>query len=147
MSVAANPLRRTLVYLGAALLALEAGIHLQQYMDFIKDIDKIGPLFLLNALGGFTLALGLVVVGERAVEVRGKRLLLRDLLAMAGIGMTLGALVSIGIALQGQIFGYSEPIFRPAVALAVSTELCTLFVLGGLLTMGRSVRAQSPEAA
>ncbi len=50
---------------GAALLAVMGWFHLDLWLDGYRDIDLIGPAFLLNAAAGFGLALLLLVTPAR----------------------------------------------------------------------------------
>jgi len=53
--------------LGAALLAAMGWIHLDLWMDGYKNIDVIGPAFLLNVIAAFGLAALLLVTPRRFV--------------------------------------------------------------------------------
>ncbi|MGH2907967.1 MAG: hypothetical protein ACRDK8_01565, partial [Solirubrobacteraceae bacterium] len=44
----------------AVLVAVIAGVHFQQYVDFMSVIPTIGVLFVLTAAGGAGLAVALV---------------------------------------------------------------------------------------
>jgi len=52
--------QRSLRLAAAALIAVIAGVHFQQYVDFMSEVPKVGVLFLLNATGGAGLALALM---------------------------------------------------------------------------------------
>ena len=83
---------RPAVYRTAAvLMAVIAGVHFQQYVDFMSEIPTIGVLFLLNAAGGAGLAVALL----------SREPLLRVLAALGSLGLALGSLVSIFLALSG----------------------------------------------
>lgn len=47
--------------LTAAAVLLSAFIHLEMWIDGYRDIDNIGPLFMLNAVGGTLLGLVIIV--------------------------------------------------------------------------------------
>ena len=51
--------------IGAVLLLAIAGIHLYLWQQGYRDIDVIGPAFLLNTIGGFGLAALLLVTPRR----------------------------------------------------------------------------------
>jgi hypothetical protein len=77
--------------LGVALLVAEGAIHLQQVQGPLKAVPTISTLFVLNAVGAAGIAL--VLAGSREwVAVLG---------AVAGLGLTLTALVSLAI-FEGQ---------------------------------------------
>lgn len=109
--------------LAIALILFEAGIHLQQYEGPLRSVPTINTLFVLNALGGAAIAL-VLVASRREVAV---------LAALAGLGLTLGALVSLAIARTSTLFAYSEPILRPAVLLASLVELAAALALVGFV--------------
>lgn len=117
--------------LAAVLVALIAAVHLEQYIDFMSAIPTIGVLFLLNAAGGAGLAVALL----------SRDALLRALAAVGSIGLALGSLVSIFLALGGGIFGYQEPTLRLPIVVAIVSEIAVLPVLGYLgLTEARALR-------
>jgi hypothetical protein len=94
--------------LAVALLLVEGAIHLQQYEGPLHAVPTINALFVLNALGAA--GIGLVLAGSRGhVAVLG---------ALAGLGLTLGALVSLAITRTGTPFSYSDPTLRAAVGSA-----------------------------
>jgi hypothetical protein len=103
----------------AALVAVIAGVHFEQYVDFMSEVPTVGVLFLLNAAGGAGLACALL---SRERQLR--------LLAVVGaIGLAAGSLVSIAIALSGSFFGYSEPTLRLPIVIAILAEAVAIPVL------------------
>ncbi len=88
--------------LAAALVAVIAAVHFQQYVDFMSEIPTVGVLFLLNAAGGAGLAVALL----------NREPLLQGLAALGSIGLALSSLVSIFLALNSGVFGYQEPTLR-----------------------------------
>jgi len=128
---------RRLRQLGALLLLVVAGVHFQQYVDFMSEVPTVGVLFLLNAAGGVGLLLAMLN-GDRLIA----------LLAMTGsIGLAIGSLVSIGLALHGRFFGialdgnfygYQEPTLRLPIVIAVVAEVLLVLVL--LLPFVRNLR-------
>jgi hypothetical protein len=109
--------------LAVALLVVEGAIHLQQVEGPLKAVPTISTLFVLNAVGAAGIAL--VLAGSREwVAVLG---------AVAGLGLTLTALVSLAISRASTLFAYSEPTLRPAVTLAALIELAAVFALAGFV--------------
>jgi hypothetical protein len=127
-----QPARSTLSVVAAVLVAVIAAVHLQQYIDFMSEVPTIGVLFLLNAAGGAGLAVALVS-GDR---------LLRRLAAVGSIGLAAGSLISIVIALESSLFGYTEPALRFPIVLAIVAEVAAIPVLVALIIAG--VRSRSP---
>lgn len=105
--------------LAAGLVAVIAGVHFQQYVDFISEVPTVGVLFLLNAAGGAGLAVALLS-SERLVAL---------LAAVGAIGLAAGSLVSIVIALSGSFFGYQEPTLRLPIVIAIVVEVAAIPVL------------------
>lgn len=127
--------QRRLGLLAAALVAVIAGVHFQQYVDFMSQVPTVGVLFLLNAAGGAGMAAAL-----SSRDVR-----LRCLAAAGAVGLAAGSLVSIVIALQSSFFGYAEPSLRFPIVLAIIAEALVLPVLGLLLM--QSPAAVSPAGS
>ncbi len=119
---------RTLRLAGALLILGVGVVHLEQYVDFIKDVPTIGVLFLLNSFGAGVICLMLSSP-------------LRRLAALGGIGLSLGSLVSIAIAryASGGLFNYTEPTWRTPIIIAVALEIAAVLVLAGVA--GRRGRA------
>lgn len=109
--------------LAATLVLVVAGVHFQQYVAFMSLVPTVGVLFLLNAAGGAGLALALL----------GPDRTLRSLASMASIGLCVGSLVSIAIALQGSFFGYAEPSLRLPIVLAILSEVLAVPILASQL--------------
>lgn len=109
--------------LAAGLLAVIAGVHFQQYADFMSEVPTIGVLFLLTAAGGAGLAVALLQ-SDRLVRI---------LAALGGAVMAIAALIAIAIALAGHLFGYQEPTLRVPVLIAIVTEVLVIPALGVVL--------------
>jgi hypothetical protein len=118
---------------GAGLLAAIAGIHLHLWLDGYRDIDVIGPAFLLQAVLGFGGALLLLIAPPRLL----KWAALLGLLFAAG---SLGALLQSTYGLLGLdagMFDFVEsdiaPLWRETfwVEIAAIAVLLVLTVLAG----------------
>lgn len=130
-AVAGRPLTRRLA---AVLVLVVAGVHFQQYVDFMSEVPTLGVLFLLNAAAGAGLAFALLS-RERT---------LRTLAALGAIGLCLGSLISIAIALQSSLFGYAEPTLRFPIVIAIVSEV---LALPALAAVARSGFTQTPVPA
>jgi len=111
----------------AALVAVIAGVHFEQYVDFMSEVPTVGVLFLLNAAGGAGLACALLSGDSQ----------LRLLAAVGATGLAAGSLVSIAIALSGNFFGYSEPTLRLPIVIAILAEAVAIPVLISMLARER----------
>jgi hypothetical protein len=117
---------------GAALMAWSGVIHLMLWSDGYKSISVIGPLFLLQGIGGLVLALA-VVVFRRAVVLAAGALLLA--------GTAAGLLFSSAFGL----FGYQESLAVPYATSSLVIEFTGAAVLAvatviALLARRRTVR-------
>jgi|GEM_PF-3039244 len=121
--------------LAVALLLAEGAIHLQQVEGPLNAVPTINTLFVLNAVGSACIAL--VLAGSRAnVSVLG---------ALAGLGLTLGALVSLAISRAGTLFEYSEPTLRAAVGFAAGVELAAVLALTAYVVCHLRESATAPR--
>ncbi|MGA9859345.1 MAG: hypothetical protein WBQ18_15885 [Solirubrobacteraceae bacterium] len=120
--------QRRLRGLTALLLVLVAGVHFQQYVQFMSQVPTVGVLFLLNAAGGAGLAVAVLSADPRV----------RTLATVGALGLSAGSLVSIVIALQSSFFGYAEPTLRFPIVLAIVVEVILLGAGAVLLSRSRS---------
>jgi hypothetical protein len=109
--------------LAVALLLAEGAVHLQQVEGPLKAVPTINTLFVLNAVGAAIVALVLAGSRERVAV----------LAALAGLSLTLTALVSLAISRASTLFAYSEPMLRPAVTLAALVEFAAVLALAGFV--------------
>ena len=119
------------------------GVHLQQYIvqDY-RVIPTIGPLFLLNFIGGTVLGLYfLIPVGRRAGRVR--RLV--DSVALAGLFVAAGALVALLVSEHTPLFGFMEHGYRFAIVFAIVSEAVAVIVLTILLVENRMRARRTPD--
>jgi hypothetical protein len=93
-------------------------VHLQQYLDFIRDVPTIGGLFLLNAFGAG--AVCLMLAGPFGWVA-----------AIGGIGLSLASLISILVARYANtgLFDYREPTWRSPIIVAVVLEITAVAAL------------------
>jgi hypothetical protein len=110
----------------AGLLILGIGVvHLEQYLDFIKDVPTIDVLFLLNSFA----AGAICVLGP-----------FRLLPALGGLGLAIGSLVAIAISRYADsgLFDYREVTWRTPMIVAAGLEIATVLVLAVLIARRRS---------
>lgn len=80
---------------GGALLFASGVLHLDLYLTGYRTIPTIGWLFLLQAIGGFALAIAVVVFDHRII-------------AAAGAGLFISTLAGYLAALRFGLFGFRE---------------------------------------
>ena len=151
MSPRAGPRRHVglmaLVRLLAAISLLAVGgVHIQQYIvqDY-RVIPTIGPLFLLNFIGGTVLGLYfLIPLGGRAGRVR---LVMDAVAALAGCFVAAGALVALLVSEHTPLFGFMEHGYRFAIVFAIASEAVAIVALTILLVENRATarRRQRPR--
>jgi hypothetical protein len=110
---------------GALLLAAMGWIHLDLWLDGYKNIDVIGPAFLLNTIGGFGLAALLLVTPRRFLPW------VAALGALFCVG-TLGALI---LSTTVGLFGFVESTAAPLWWESFWVELAGFLVLAALAAL------------
>ena len=89
------PRRSWLGIVGAALLVASGAIHLDLYLTGYRTIPTIGPLFLLQVIAAFALAVAISVTGSWVA-------------AAAGAGFALSTLGGYLLSLWVGLFGFTE---------------------------------------
>lgn len=100
----------------AGLLAWIGGIHLRLWQEGYKYIPVDGPLFLLDAIAAFALAVAILAWAAP----------LTGLLAAGFAAATLGALI---ISLAAGLFGFHESISASFVVISIALESVAIVVL------------------
>ena len=106
---------------GGLMLAGEAAVHIQQYVQILHAVHWIGPLFLANAAACVAVIAALAIPRARPAA------------ALAGIGVSAVALASLVVSYGQGLFGWQEGGFRTPVELAVITELGAVVLLAAAL--------------
>ena len=138
-SILRSPLALVRLLAAIALLAV-GGVHIQQYIvqDY-RVIPTIGPLFLLNFVGGTVLGLYFVIpVSRHAGRIR---LLVDAAAALAGWFLAAGALVGLLVSEHTPLFGFMEHGYRFAIVFAIVSEGVAIVALTILMVDNR-VRAR-----
>ena len=120
--------------LAGVLVAVVAGVHFQQYIDFMSRVPTVGVLFLINAAGGAGLAFALL----------SRERLLVLLASIGSIALAAASLVSVMIALGGSFFGYSEPTLRFPIVIAIVAEALAILVLLAAVVLELRTRSAAP---
>ena len=114
---------------GAAALAGEGAVHVQQYVTLLHVVPWIGPLFLANAAACAAIIVGLAFRPTR------------QLAALGGVvisALTLGGLV---VSYGPGLFGWREAGFRTPIAVDVITTVVATIAL----TLALVVAAARPR--
>lgn len=120
---------------GGLLLIWTAYIHFHLWGEpgGYRSIPTIGPLFLLQSIGG--LLLGLVVIAVRRVWA-----------ALAGIGFALATIGGFLITVTNGLFGFSDSWLVPFAqqAFAIEVAAAVVLALAGVLCLTGPSRAEAP---
>jgi len=101
---------------GAALLAWSAGIHLDLWRAGFESIPTIGWLFLMQAVGGFAVAL-VVLVSRRLLP------------ALAGVAMLASTIGGLVWSVEWGLFGFKDSFEAPFVGESLTVEAAGIAVL------------------
>jgi hypothetical protein len=115
---------------GALLLAAAGAIHLYLWSTGYDSIDWIGPLFLVNAIGAFVLAV--------AVLITPRRLLFWP--AGAGALLQIGTLGGLILSSTVGLFGFVESSAASYYWESVIVESVGFILLAALAGLSRPVR-------
>jgi hypothetical protein len=117
---------------GAGLTGWSAGIHLYLWYFGYRDIETIGTLFLLNAIGGFIVALALLIIPNRWLA------LVFGLAALYAASV-LGALI---LSLTVGLFGFFESLIAKLVTTTLVINAAAFVLLVFLFIIARRKRVQ-----
>jgi hypothetical protein len=120
--------------IGALALLATGAIHLEQYIvaDY-RVIPTIGPLFLLNFVGGTVLGLYFLVPAR--AEVGRLRRLIDSVAALSGWAIGVGGLVALFVSEQTKLFGFMEHGYRLEIVIAIVAEAVTVVALSVFLAL------------
>lgn len=113
--------------LGAIAVLVVGGVHLHQYfVNYFRVVPIIGPLFLLNFVGATVIGLGLLAPAARLRSVH-------LLFALGGIGLAATSFVFLFLSEHQPVFGFQDYGYRPAIMIALATEVAAVVTLGAYL--------------
>ena len=139
-----SPLIALVRLLAAISLLAVGGVHIQQYIvaDY-RVIPTIGPLFLLNFVGGTVLGLYfLIPVSRHAGRIRQ---LVDAVAALAGWFLAAGARVGLLVSEHTPLFGFMEHGYRFAIVFAIFSEAVAMIALAILLVDNRVTARRKPR--
>jgi hypothetical protein len=114
---------------GAAALAGEGAVHIQQYVKLLHVVSWIGPLFLANAAACAAIIVGLAFRPTR------------QLAALGGVVVSALALGGLVVSYGPGLFGWHEAGFRTSIAVAVITAVVATIAL----TVALALAAAGPR--
>jgi hypothetical protein len=139
---------------GALALFTVGAVHYQQYeFAYFSVVPTIGPLFLVTFISATAFGLVLLVPMRRGA---GRAWLLLDsLVALAGIGLSVGAFAGLLVSEHTPLFGFMEHGYRLAIVAALVAEAIAAVSLTVLLTcivrstprLGRRPRDAGPTSS
>lgn len=137
ITVRRDPLPLILRIVAAALILAGGIVHFKLWNDGYRHIDKIGPAFLLNAIGSAAAAVAIVVWRHWLAPI-------------AGLLVVNGTLVAFGLSrTDGGIFDFTERGWNPSpeAALAIAFEIGAAAVLIAVLLLERRAVGHAPAGA
>lgn len=118
--------------IGALALLVVGGIHLEQYkVAHFSVVPTIGPLFLANFVAAT--ATGLVLLIPIRASAGPRRLLFDSAVALAGIGVSAGALIGLLISERTPLFGFMDAGYRLEIVIALAAESVATISLAAFL--------------
>jgi hypothetical protein len=103
-------------FAGGVLVIWLSYIHFHLWQDGYRHIPTIGPLFLVQSIGG--LLIGLLVISVHRVWS-----------AVVGIGFALATMAGFLISVEHGLFGFTDSWAAPFAGLAFTVEIVTAVVL------------------
>ena len=104
---------------GVGALLVAAAVHLAQLVDIFHAVPWIGPLFAADAAASALIAVAIVATRLRIA-------------AAAGALVSAAALVGLALSFTTGLLGWQETTLRPAVVIALASELVAVAALGPL---------------
>ena len=122
----------------AASLFAVGAVHIQQYaVNNYSTVPTIGPLFLVNFIGGTALGFYFLIPAGRHP---GRLRFWADTgAALTGLGVAGGALVGLLISEHTPLFGFMEHGYRFAIQFAIGSEAAAIVALSAFLFLNRRV--------
>lgn len=130
---------------GALLLLFVGADHFYEYsVDDYSVLPTIGTLFLLNFISATAVGVTLLVPLGRLLPRRHGVVV--ELAAVSGCAIAASSLVALLVSEQTKLFGFMESNYRPAIVVALASEVAAavaLAVLFGTTLARRRGRAGS----
>jgi hypothetical protein len=120
---------------GVGALLVAAAVHLAQLVDIFHAVPWLGPLFAADAAASALIAVAIVATRLRIA-------------AAAGALVSAAALVGLAFSFTTGLLGWKETALRPAVVIAIASELVAVAALAplALRAPGGARSTRSPSA-
>jgi len=116
---------------GAALLIASGAIHLDLYLTGYNSIPTIGPLFLLQVIAAFLLAIAIPLTGHRLAYA-------------AGAGFAIGTLIGYLLSLKVGLFGFTEVRTTAGIVAGIIDVAAFAVLSAGMVSGLRPLRQTLP---
>jgi hypothetical protein len=124
---------------GALLLLFVGADHLYEYShDDYSVLPTIGTLFLLNFISATVVAALLLAPVKRIFGRLGERVL--EVAALSGFGIAATSLAALLFSEQAPLFGFMESNYRPAIIVALASEVAATVFMAWMLVLLRRER-------
>ena len=132
---------------GALSLFVVGGVHLEQYdVAYFSVVPTIGPLFLANFIAASVF--GLILLVPIPLGAGRLRLALDSLVALAGVGLSVGGFAGLLVSEHTLLFGFMEHGYRLEIVLALAAEaVATLSLSAFLARVVRRTRGSGGQPA
>jgi hypothetical protein len=131
-----GPLATAVAVMGAGALLVAAAVHLAQLLSIFHAVPWIGPLFGADAIASTAIAIAILATRRRDA-------------AACGALLSAAALAGLALASTRGLLGWQEDVLRPAVLIAIASELLAVATLAPLALPAppRPSSALAPRAA
>ena len=119
---------------GAAFLIASGAIHLDLYLTGYNSIPTIGPLFLLQVISAFLLAIAIPLTGHRLAYA-------------AGAAFAIGTLIGYLLSLKVGLFGFTEVRTTSGIVAGIIDVAAFAVLAAGMVSGLRPVRQTVPVVA
>jgi predicted lipoprotein with Yx(FWY)xxD motif len=116
---------------GAALLIASGAIHLDLYLTGYNSVPTIGPLFLLQVISAFLLAIAIPATGHRLAYA-------------AGAAFAIGTLIGYLLSLKVGLFGFTEVRTTSGIVAGIIDVAAFAVLSVGMVSGLRPVRQALP---
>lgn len=122
------------MHIGAGLLVATSAVHSNLWSESYRSIPTIGNLFVVQALAGVVIALGVVFYR-------------RPIMAAAGIGYMAATIAGLLISADYGLFGFKESLNSPFVQLTLNIEVAGIVAFAAALAVAANASLAAGAAS